>query len=59
MTTNKERDIYLQAITMIDPASGWIEIHFVLEVRADLVANQLESVCLNRCQLPDKIMVDR
>ena len=34
--------VYLQAITMIDPATGWIEISSVPEVRADLVANQIE-----------------
>ena len=27
---------------MIDPATGWIEIRYVPEARADLVANQVE-----------------
>ena len=44
---------------MIDPSTGWIEIRFVLEARADLVANQVELACLTRYPLPDKIMVDR
>ena len=27
---------------MIDPATGWIEIHSVPEAKADLFANQVE-----------------
>ena len=38
----KDRDVYLQVITMIDPATGWIEICSVPEARANLVANQVE-----------------
>ena len=50
---------YLQAITTIDPATGWIEIHSVPEVRADLVANQVELAWLTRYPLPNEITVDR
>ena len=42
MKGKTDKDIYLQAITMIDPATGWIEICFVPEARADHVANQVE-----------------
>ena len=42
MKGKKDKHIYLQAITMIDPATGWIEIRSVPEARADLVANQVE-----------------
>ena len=35
----KDKDVYLQAITMKDPATGWIKICSVPEARADLVAN--------------------
>ena len=42
MKGKKDKDVYLQAITMIDPATGWIEIRSVPEARADLVANQVE-----------------
>ena len=34
-----ENDVYLQAITMIDPTTGWIDIRSLPEARADLVAN--------------------
>ena len=42
MKDKKNNDIYLQAITMIDPATGWIEISSVPEVIVDRVANQVE-----------------
>ena len=37
----KGKDIFFLAITMIDSATGWIEIRSVSEVRADLVSNQV------------------
>ena len=57
MTSNKEgrkyamkgknnKDVYLQAITMLDPATSWIEILSVTEARADLVANPVELAWL-------------
>ena len=42
MKGKKEKDVYLQAITMIDPATSWIEIRTVPEARAALVAHQVE-----------------
>ena len=59
MKGKKDKDVYLQAITIIDPATGWMEIHSVVEARADLVANQEELAWLTRYPLPDKITVDR
>ena len=59
MKGKKEKDIYLQAITMIDPSMGLIEIYSVQEFRADLVAIQVKSACLTRYCLPNKIMIDR
>ena len=44
----KDKDVYLQAITTIDPATGRIEICSVLEARAGLVTNQVELVWLTR-----------
>ena len=39
MTTKSVvNSIYLQAVTMIDPATGWIEVHTVPSARADLVS---------------------
>ena len=40
MRDKKDKDVYLRAIIMIDPATGWIEIRSV--PRTDLVANQVE-----------------
>ena len=59
MKRQKRKDVYLQAVTMIDPATGWIEIRSVPEARADLVANEVELAWLTRYPLPDKIIVHR
>ena len=42
MNTKSGRFVYLQAVTMIDPATGWIEIRTVPTARIDLVSNQIE-----------------
>ena len=42
MKGKKDKDAFLQAITMIDSATGWIEICSVPEAKAGLVANQVE-----------------
>ena len=59
MKVKKDKDVLLRAITMIDPATGWIEIRPVPEARADLVANQVELAWLTRYPLTNKITVDR
>ena len=59
MTTDKGRKVYLQAITMIDPATGWIEMKAVPSACADLVANQADLAWLTRYPLPTKILLDR
>ena len=41
MKGKKDKDVYLQAIIMINPATSWIEIRSMPEGRADLVANQV------------------
>ena len=46
MTTTEGRTVHLRAVTMIDPATGWIEIREVDSARADLVANQVELAWL-------------
>ena len=38
MKGKTDKDVYSQAITTIDPATSWIEIHSVPEARADLDA---------------------
>ena len=52
---DKDMDIYLHAITMIDPIMGLIQIRSVPEARAELVANQVELAWLTRYPLPYKI----
>ena len=44
---------------MIDPATGWIEIHTVPSAQADLVANQVDLAWLTCYPLPNKVIVDR
>ena len=53
MKGKKDKDVYLQAITMIYPATGQIEICSVPEARADLVSNQVELAWLTRYSLPN------
>ena len=48
MTTKSGKSVYLQAVTMIDPATGWIEIRTVQSERVDLIANQEELAWLTR-----------
>ena len=57
MTTKSGKSVYLQAVTMIDTATGWIEIRTVPSPRADLVANQVELAWLTCYPLPNKEIV--
>ena len=59
MKGKEDNEISLQAITMIDPAFGWIKISSVSKARVDLLANQVELSWLTRYPLPNKITVDR
>ena len=59
MKSNKDKDVNLLEIFMIDPATGLIEICFAPEARVDLVANELELTWLARYPLPNKITTDR
>ena len=59
MRNKKDKDVYLQAASMIEQATSWIEIHSVPEARVDLVDNQVELAWLTRYSLPFKITVDR
>ena len=59
MKGKKDKEIYLHAITMINSATGQVEIRFMPEAREDLVANQVELAWLTRYSLPNKITVDR
>ena len=59
MTTETGRVVYLQAVTMIDPATGWVEIRAVRSARADYVAQQVELGWLTRYPLPETVILDR
>ena len=59
MTTKSGTSAYLQAVTMIDPATGWIEIRTIPSAQADFVANQVELAWLKRYPLPNAVRLDR
>ena len=59
MTTQSGKSVYLQEVTMIDLAIGWIEIHTILSARTDLVAYQVELTWLTRYPVPSIVIVDR
>jgi hypothetical protein len=44
---------------MIDPATGWFEIHEIPTKSADVVANVLEQAWLSRYPWPSKLILDR
>ena len=59
MTTKSGKSIYLQAITMYEPTTGWIEIYTVPGTQEDLGANLVELSWITRYPLPSKVIVDR
>ena len=59
MSTKNGKTVYLQAVIMIDPATGWIEICRVSSACADLVSNIVELAWLTRYPLPSKVIMDR
>ena len=59
MTPKKDEASNLRAIAMVDPATGWLELHSIPEAKADLVAIQVELAWLTRYLFPNKIIVDR
>ena len=50
---NKDKDIYLQSMSMMDQAIGWIEMHSVPDARLDLDANQVKLACFFRYPFPN------
>ena len=59
MTTKNRKTVYLQAVTMRDPATGWIEIRTVPSTHVDPVSIKVELILLTRYPLPSKVIVDR
>ena len=58
MTIKNRKSIYLQVVTMIDLAMGYMEICTVPSAQTDLVSLQVELVWLTMYQLPSKVIVD-
>ena len=54
-----EKYFYLQANIIIDLATNWIEIHSVVEARADLVANLVELTWPTKYTQHDEINVNK
>ena len=46
-------------VTMIDPATGWFELHELTNKQSDTVANVVEQEWLNRYPWPTQITYDR
>ena len=59
MSTKSEKSVYLQAVTIIDPDTGWIEIRTVPSAWVDLVVNQIELAWLTLYPLLNMVIVDR
>ena len=55
----KNKQVKIWAITMIDPATGWIEMVPIETKRADVIANLCEQRWLTRYPRPDQVIYDR
>ena len=58
MIMKSGKSVYLQAVTMIDPATGWIEIRSIPSSQVDLVSNQVDLAWLTCYKLSSKLIVD-
>ena len=59
MKRNSGKSAHLQAVTMIDTATGWRKICIVPSSKVDLVFNSVERVWLIYCPLSRKVIMDR
>jgi transposase InsO family protein len=48
-----------RCVTMIDPATGWFELHEIPNLQSDTVANKIEQEWLSRYPWPTQITYDR
>ena len=53
-----KKPLNFQAVTMIDPATGWFEMQQLDTKRADEVANKIETTWLTRYPRPEEITFD-
>ena len=58
MATKNGNTVFLQAVIMIDLATGWIALSMIPSAWADLVSIQVELAWLTRYPLHSKIIVD-
>ena len=58
MITKNGKTVYLQAVIMMDTATGWIEICTGHSARANLVSYIVELAWLTRYPLPSKVIVE-
>jgi hypothetical protein len=54
-----EEPLRLWCITMIDPATGWLEIKEIKDKQADTIANIVEQTWLTRYPIPQILTYDR
>ena len=55
ISSGKDNSLQLWAVTMIDPATGWLEIAPIKEKRADNIANVVEQTWLTQYPWPVQI----
>ena len=48
-------DLVCKAVTMIDPATGWFELHQTPDKRSDTVANMIEQEWFSRYPWPTQV----
>ena len=54
----KQKDLVLNACTMIDPATGWFEIIKIKDKRSDTIADIVERTWFSRYPWPGKVIYD-
>ena len=56
---NNGPDLEFKVVTMIDPVTGWFEMHSFDDKQPETILNILETQWLNRYPRPQKIIADR
>ena len=54
-----KEDLVCKAITMIDPATGWFELHQIPNKRSGTIANITEQEWFSRYPWPTQVTYDR
>ena len=56
---DNQPDLQLQALTLIDPATGWLEIQEVSTKSADIISNLFEQTCLVQSPWPQELILEQ